>query len=86
MVDFKKNVMNQFAKQTVNKAKDSLGIEDTQAAPQEGPINWQNYNYPPLLRIVHYSSDQLRQPHLGIAKKLHACALLILVNQLINCK
>jgi hypothetical protein len=29
MVDLRKNVMNQFAKQTVSKAKDSLGIEST---------------------------------------------------------
>ena len=87
MVDLRKNVMNQFAKQTVSKAKESLGIESTQASQDsEGPINWQNYNYPPLIRLVHYSTENLRQPHLGVAKKMHACALLILFNQLINCK
>jgi len=56
MVDLRKNVMNQFAKQTVSKAKDAMGIE-TAGSAQEGPINWQNYNYPPLFRIVHYSTD-----------------------------
>jgi len=42
MVDLRKNVMNQFAKQTVTKAKESLGIESTQASQEggEGPINW----------------------------------------------
>lgn len=29
MVDLRQNVMNQFAKQTISKAKDSLGIEST---------------------------------------------------------
>ena len=87
MVDLRKNVMNQFAKQTVTKAKESLGIESTQASQEggEGPINWQNYNYPPLIRLVHYSTENLKQPHLGVAKKMHACAILIFINQLINC-
>jgi hypothetical protein len=90
MVDLRKNVANQFAKQTLSKAKDALGIEDNQTTAsngsgqgpngQEGPINWQNYNYPPLIRLVHYSTDYLRQPHLGLAKKIHACAILVFVN------
>ena len=64
-----------------------MGIETSTAeSASEGPINWQNYNYPPLIRLVHYSTDSLRQPHLGLAKKMHACALLILANQLINGK
>jgi hypothetical protein len=51
--------MNQFAKQTVSKAKESMGIESTTASQsgQEGPINWQNYNYPPIIKVVHYSTD-----------------------------
>ena len=40
MVDLRKNVMNQFAKQTVSKAKESIGIEGTEATNSEGPINW----------------------------------------------
>ena len=64
MVDsFQKAAVNQFAKQTFSKAKESLGIETTQAsptAPTNSPINWQNYNYPPLLKIVHYSTDMLK--------------------------
>ena len=88
MVDLRSNVMNQFAKQTISKAKESMGIESTTASQsgQEGPINWQNYNYPPIIKIVHYSTDQLREPHLGVAKKMHACALLIFANQMINGK
>lgn len=87
MVDLRKNVMNQFAKQTVGKAKEAIGIEgpSTQQS-QEGPINWQNYNYPPLIRLVHYSTEHLKQPFLGLAKKMHACAILVIINQLINRK
>ena len=64
MVDLRKNVANQFAKHTVNKAKEAFGIDtnDNSQFSQEnqGPINWRHYNYPPLLRLVHYSTDELR--------------------------
>jgi DNA-binding FadR family transcriptional regulator len=44
MVDLKNNVMSQFAKQTVSKAKESMGIESTTDSQDggngEGPINW----------------------------------------------
>ena len=42
MVDLRSNVMNQFAKQTMSKAKEAMGIESTTASQsgQEGPINW----------------------------------------------
>jgi hypothetical protein len=66
-----------------------MGIEDAQTSTgsaKEGPINWQNYNYPPIIKVVHFSTDSLRQPFLSIAKKLHACAILVLAIQLINCK
>jgi hypothetical protein len=45
-----------------------------------GPINWQNYNYPPIIRLVHYSTDSLKPPFQSLAKKLHACAVLIVIN------
>lgn len=68
MVDLRKAVANQFAKQTISQAKEQLGIENnagdgtngTDGTGQEGPINWTNYNYPPLIRVVHYSTDALK--------------------------
>lgn len=81
MVDLRKQVVNQFAKQTIGKA---IGLDSGSGPSQEesqgGPINWQHYNYPPLIRLMHYSTDQLKQPFLGLAKRMHACALLIVVN------
>jgi len=66
MVDLRKNVASAFAKQTIGKAKESLGIESTENSHMQsenngqGPIIWQNYNYPPLIRIIHYSTNHLR--------------------------
>lgn len=68
MVDLKKNVMNQFQKQMINQVKENLGIETNDNSQIQGdpsgnggsPINWHNYNYPPLIRLIHYSTDQLK--------------------------
>eukprot|EP00347_Sterkiella_histriomuscorum_P001124 403373235 len=90
MVDLRKNVMNQFQKQAINNVKENLGIETNDNSQissnnnNQSPISWHNYNYPPVLKILHYSTDQLRQPFVGLAKRMHACAILILVNTLIN--
>lgn len=47
--------------------KENLGIEanDNSTIDKEmgssnnnnGPINWHNYNYPPIFKIIHYSTD-----------------------------
>ncbi|CDW72508.1 UNKNOWN [Stylonychia lemnae] len=92
MVDLRKNVAKQFQKQAIKGVKDNLGIESNDNSGYEGqgsgaensPINWQNYNYPPLFKLIHYSTDQLNDPFRSLAKKMHACAILILVNTLLN--
>ena len=90
MVDLRKAVNNQFMKHVSNKAKEAVGIDSTDNSNQAigaqpvGPINWRIYNYPPLLRLIHYSTDELRQPFIGLAKRMHICALAIVVLQTIN--
>jgi hypothetical protein len=90
MVDLRKHVANQFAKQTMSKASEMVGISSAETSVSKidnnGPIQWHNYNYPPLLRLIHYSTDQLRQPYAGLARKMHICALLIVIVSLFNCK
>ena len=64
MVDIRRNVMNQFAKQGVGKVKESLGIEGSDSTgsnrdSNQTPINWHDFNYPPLIRLIHYSTVEL---------------------------
>ena len=40
---------------------------------------WLDYNYPPLLRLFHYSTDELTLPVKQLARKMHLAALLICV-------
>ena len=70
--------------------KDQLGIQGSDSSSmngpkQAGPINWQIYNYPPLIRLIHYSTRELSPPFASLAKKMHVCALLIIANTLFNC-
>jgi hypothetical protein len=90
MVDLRKNVMKQFSKQIESSAKQQLGLPGTDSSgishkqQQSGPIDWHHYNYPPLLKLIHYSTKELKQPQMSTARKLHAVALIIIVNTWIN--
>jgi len=51
-------------------------------------IKWDDFNYPPLLRVIHYSSEELQEPARNISKRIHASFLilvLILFINVINC-
>jgi hypothetical protein len=88
MVDIRKNVMKGFAKQGVNNIKDQLGIsnDDSSSGAQnnKSPIDWNDYNYPKFIRLIHYSTSKLRSPYLGVAKRLHYCAILVTVVTILN--
>ena len=91
MVDLRKNVTNQFMKQGMSRAKDVMGIDQNSTGASSdknsnGPINWRIYNYPPLLRLIHYSTDELSQPYASLAKRMHICALAIIVVCSLSCK
>lgn len=52
-------------------------------APQEDK-KWQNYNYPPLLRLVHYSLDGMLPQWKRIARGLNLTVWLVLAIQIVN--
>ena len=41
---------------------------------------WLNFNYPPLIYIVHYTEECLNQQYLKIAKSLRRTFLLVIAN------
>ena len=61
MVDMKKNIASGFAKATSKQIKNELGLGNEEFPnsnqKENSPINWYYYNYPPLLRLVHYSTS-----------------------------
>ena len=47
----------------------------------ENDPRWSEYNYPPLLKLFHYSISDLRDPMKSIARKLNAGAIVVLIIQ-----
>ena len=88
MVDFaKKTVAKAITRDATSSAQNALGIEDTQSKDYpQSPIVWTNYNFPPLLRLAHYSTVELKNPVLRTVKMMHAAAILIIVVQVFNRK
>ena len=42
---------------------------------------WLDYNYPPGLRLFHYSTEDLTPPVAALARKMHVAALIVCVIQ-----
>ena len=38
---------------------------------------WLDYNYPPVLKMFHYSTDDLSPAHSSVSRKLNLAALII---------
>ena len=47
-------------------------------------IRWENFNYPPLLKIVHYDLSELEPPHKGVVRLLNITFILTFVVSIIN--
>jgi len=64
-----------------------IGIGDAHASITKlNPIEFHNYNYPPLIRLYHYpkNGDGLKEPARNIVKKMCLAANLIIYVQMIN--
>ena len=90
MEEVKRSAMKQFAKQGIGRMKESIGIESSTGSisqsSSQSPINWHDFNYPPVMRLYHYSTVELNKPFARLSKMMHACVILILINTLLNCK
>jgi len=66
--------MNFLAKQTAknklsdlkSKAKDSLS-----KSQPKSKIDWEDYNFPPFIKIYHFSMDEIEEPEREIVSKLY---------------
>ena len=81
--------MDKFAISGMKDAISSqVGSMKSSLKSQSNQIKWDDFNYPPLLRVIHYSSAELQEPARTLARRIH-CSFLILVVilfiNLINC-
>lgn len=47
-------------------------------------IKWNEYNYPPLIRVIHYDPSELQEPHQGAVRKINWCFIGIVLVCIIN--
>ena len=71
--------MKQAASSQIGSIKSSLKGQSNANA-----IKWDDFNYPPVLRIIHYSSEELPDPAKGLSKRIHASFLILVLTLLIN--
>ena len=78
-----KNIKNTIDTLDIGKAiKKQTGhtnIREPKKQTAVNPILWSEYNYPPLLRLYHYQEEGIREPTLGVIKKMKLAANLIVI-------
>ena len=69
-----------------NVFKDKAGVfsDANQKNTKYNPIDWNNYNYPPMVRLYHFQTNQVKQPALGIIMKMRVAADLIILVSFVN--
>lgn len=47
-------------------------------------IDWSDFNFPPLIRVFHFSLAELQPPYKPIVRNIYICYLIILVITLLS--
>ena len=64
--------------------KASSKYKESKKSKTVNPIEWNDYNYQPVLRLYHYQTNGVKEPTLGIIIKMRWCADLIIIVSIIN--
>jgi hypothetical protein len=70
-----------LAMNQVNGLKNKFSNSENQ---RNNDLEWNNFNYPPLIRLFHYSTDRLQNPIQRVVRVLHYSFLVYLVLCVIN--
>merc|ERR1719456_1424994 len=62
--------MSRGIEQAVGKASIGSSSPPGTRPPGHAEINWTNFNYPPLLRLIHYDLNELPTTLTGLARSL----------------
>eukprot|EP01016_Furgasonia_blochmanni_P017648 TRINITY_DN20361_c0_g1_i2.p1 TRINITY_DN20361_c0_g1~~TRINITY_DN20361_c0_g1_i2.p1 ORF type:complete len:251 (-),score=5.14 TRINITY_DN20361_c0_g1_i2:51-803(-) len=71
---------------TPQKTRNLASLRSTLGAapPPQLPINWEDFNYPPCLHLIHFSIKELQDPYKSVVKKIHYSFLVLVYNSFIN--
>lgn len=75
--------MDKFAMNAMKSSVNSQ-VSNMKASLSSSPIKWESFNYPPLLNLIHYSSEELPDSIKGLVKCIHSSFLILIVIFLIN--
>ena len=93
------NIKEEKVMNVINTVKNSINIQDAikkqagkasskyrenSVSKTVNPIEWNDYNYPPMLRLYHYQTNGVKEPTLGIIVKMKWCADLIIIVSILN--
>lgn len=53
-------------------------------APKEGEINWQEFNYPPLIKLIHFRPSEAAEEYRGTVWMLFATHMIIFTEGWLN--
>lgn len=56
----------------------------TSRSSQRSEINWHEYNYPPLLKLMHFRPSELPDDRKALIMQLFAIHLIVFVNTILN--
>eukprot|EP00930_Biecheleria_cincta_P043628 TRINITY_DN29945_c0_g1_i1.p2 TRINITY_DN29945_c0_g1~~TRINITY_DN29945_c0_g1_i1.p2 ORF type:complete len:236 (+),score=15.99 TRINITY_DN29945_c0_g1_i1:30-710(+) len=59
--------------QAIGKSTDSARLNTlaSSQSPSHSDINWVDFNYPPVLRLIHFNLEELPSSHVGLARCFH---------------
>lgn len=66
----------------IGKPLEQLGLSSR--PPGLAEINWVDFNYPPLIRLIHYNTDELPSTLVGVVRGFHLSWILTLITCLLN--
>ena len=76
--------MNALGNLAMDQVSKEFEKTKAQMTTPKSKINWDDFNWPPFIRIAHFSLQELREPHFGIVKKYYWLLLLQVVHVIFN--
>lgn len=59
-------------------------ISQLKSNSKQSKIDWDDYNYPPLLKVIHYDIEEVEPEHRLIVRALWLSHILIAIYSLLN--
>lgn len=62
----------------------AVGLSALTGTQAQEDKKWQNFNYPPLMRLIHYSLDGMVPEWKRVTRALNLTVWIVLATQLVN--